>query len=145
MELALLIYGISLLPGLKTIFGFLIVIGCVLTVFGIIMFFVWHDRPSWYNEQQDSDRLRYLELSKPIFKFGVGFVILSSVFSLMIPSEKTAWMMVGGYAGQTLVTNDTVNKAVSETSSKLLTIINNKLDGYVEETTKQLEKATAKQ
>ncbi len=52
----------------------------------------------------------------------VGFLLIFS--SVLIPSEKTIYLMAGGYATQEIVTSDT--------AKKVLEILNEKLDTELE-------------
>lgn len=54
---------------------------------------------------------------------------------ILLPSEKTAYTMVGAYAAQKVAEND----KVQQMSGKVLTIIEQKLDGYIDEGVKEAE------
>ena len=138
MELALLIYGISLLTGLHTVFVFLLGISIILTVGGLIIFSANHDQRKWDTTADDVDRIRWFELSKPVLKTGVIVGSIVAVFMVILPSEKTAWLMVGGYVSQQIVQSETVSKMITQSGeesskipNKILTIINNKLDNLI--------------
>jgi hypothetical protein len=60
--------------------------------------------------------------------------------TVLIPNEKTAYTMVGAYAAQKVVEN---NK-VQDMSGKVLTIINQKLDTYIDEGIQEAEKKAEK-
>ena len=70
-------------------------------------------------------------------KYSSIITIILSVFIVVIPSERTAWMMVGAYTGQKIAENE----KVQQLSGKVVTIIENKLDDYINE---QVEKASNK-
>ena len=70
-------------------------------------------------------------------KYSAIIAIILSIFITIIPSERTAWMMVGAYTGQKIAENE----KVQQLSGKVVTIIENKLDDYISE---QLEKANKK-
>ena len=55
--------------------------------------------------------------------------------AIIIPSQKTAYMMVGAYATQRVAENP----KVQDMSGKVLTIIEQKLDGYIEDGIKEAE------
>jgi hypothetical protein len=53
-----------------------------------------------------------------------------------LPAPKTAYMMVGAYAAQKVAENG----KVQETGGKVLELINQKLDSYIEEGLEQVQK-----
>lgn len=59
---------------------------------------------------------------------GVGFIFLATA----LPSQKTMYLMAGGYFGQQVLQ--------SETTDKVVKIVNSKLDEYLEEAEKTLKK-----
>jgi hypothetical protein len=61
--------------------------------------------------------------------------------NVLLPSEKTAYTMVAAYAAQKVAEND----KVQQMSGKVLTIIEQKLDGYIEDGIKEAEAKVSKQ
>jgi hypothetical protein len=61
--------------------------------------------------------------------------IISAWVVILIPTEKTAYTMVGAYAAQKVAENDKVQAM----SGKVLTIIEQKLDSYIEDGIKAAE------
>ena len=149
MDLALLVYGISLLSGLKSFLIFLAVIAGVIaivcSVYTATWFFDGHEY-SW-NMENGKVKPRLLEARETMKKgmkyFLIVFIILLPLPNL-IPSERTAYTMVGAYAAQKVAESPEVQSI----SGKVLTIINQKLDQYVEqgieEAEKQLERKNGK-
>jgi hypothetical protein len=78
---------------------------------------------------------------KKAFKIALITLGISSFVAILIPSEKTAYIMVGAYATQKVAENE----KVQETGQKVLSIINNKLDSYVEEGIKKATEAATKE
>ena len=105
MELVWLVYGIGLLGNL---IGLTIVIT---TACGGVT--LWH----LVNEATAT--------AKPWLSATVGL----SFFLAILPSEKTAYTMVGAYAAQRLAQN----LEVQELSGKVLTIIEQQMDKYIAE------------
>ncbi len=133
MDLALLVYVISLLHGVGAFFTALIMAcGAV----GIGNFIYWIDSYSPSEEKVAGIRKRLWKA------FWVA--IVSAWVLILLPSEKTAYTMVGAYAAQKVAEND----KVQQMSGKVLTIIEQKLDSYIEEGIKEaedkVEKATEK-
>ena len=67
-------------------------------------------------------------------------VVISAIILILIPSEKTAYTMVGAYAAQKVAEND----KVQQMSGKVLTIIEQKLDGYIDDGFKEAEEKLSK-
>lgn len=68
----------------------------------------------------------------------IGLALYVVVVGIFVPTQKTAWMMVGAYAAQKVVESP----AMQETSGKVITIINQKLDSFIEETKKEAPKVS---
>ena len=116
MDLALLVYSISLLGGIGKFFFFMLVLAILVAIGN---FFYWVDG---YDKERDAgvrDRLWKC--------FWVG--IAASWGLILLPSEKTAYTMVGAYAAQKVAEND----KVQQMSGKVLTIIEQKLDDIIDE------------
>lgn len=129
MDLALLVYGISLLSGFAK-FTILVIVMSVLWVIANAIYY-----SDYCNSGSDSAK-------RTIARMWKGFWIgLTSIFLLIfIPSEKTAYTMVGAYAAQKVAEND----KVQQMSGKVLTIIEQKLDGYIDEGFKEAEEKLSK-
>lgn len=127
MEFALLIYGISLLDKIIGFFIFVSVIsGIVLFGGGIISCVSYGDSKKLAESRKvDHD----FEIAKRVTKHAAIILVISSLFTIIIPSEKTAYLMLGGYTAQKIVQSDNAQ----EISGKLMKIINQKLDSYIED------------
>lgn len=124
MDLALLVYGISLLSGFVKF-----------TILVIVMSFLWVVANAIYYSDYCKSGTDIAK--RTIARMWKGFWIgLVSLFLLIfIPTEKTAYTMVGAYAAQKVAEND----KVQQMSGKVLTIIEQKLDGYIDEGLKEAE------
>lgn len=129
MDLALLVYGISLLSGFAKF-----------TILVIVMSFLWVLANAIYYSDYCNNGTDVAK--RTIARMWKGFWIgLTSIFLLIfIPSEKTAYTMVGAYAAQKVSEND----KVQQMSGKVLTIIEQKLDGYIDEGFKEAEEKLSK-
>ena len=129
MDLALLVYGISLLSGFVKF-----------TILVIVMSFLWVLANAIYYSDYCNNGTDVAK--RTIARMWKGFWIgLTSIFLLIfIPSEKTAYTMVGAYAAQKVSEND----KVQQMSGKVLTIIEQKLDGYIDEGFKEAEEKLSK-
>jgi len=128
MDLALLVYGISLLNGISSFFfGMILLCAAV----GMGNFIYWIDS---YGE----DRVEGVR--KRLWK-AFWVAIASAWVLILLPSEKTAYTMVGAYAAQKVAEND----KVQQMSGKVLTIIEQKLDAYIDDGIKEAEAKVKKE
>lgn len=127
MDLALLVYGISVLGKLTTVLG---LAACASLAFIVIQFFYWIDG---YGDDRTEGCLR-----RGWKGFWTG--ILAVTLLVALPSEKTAYTMVGAYAAQKVAENE----KVQQMSGKVLTIIEQKLDGFIEEGIEEAKKKVEK-
>lgn len=136
MDLALLVYAISLLAGIKSFF----VSAIIASAFICIVFFMWFvtetDRKSYYSEKENDKREANGVMCVKWIKRGVVTAVIAAFLLIFVPTEKTAYTMVGAYAAQKVAEND----KVQQMSGKVLTIIEQKLDGYIEDGIKEAEK-----
>lgn len=121
MELALLVYAISLLEGLRT---FLVVAafaaGMVIIGSGIATLESYNDTAA----------------AKRWFKRSVITLAVLGFLSTLIPTERTAYIMVAAYATQKVAENPEVR----DTGNKVLTLINSKLDQLILEASEPKKK-----
>lgn len=147
MELALLIYVITMLPQIS---HFLVAITISLTIVAIGLCMVWAfhlEEPSFKTESELAKRRETVAKINPWLKKVITWMIVINIINIAIPSERTAYMMVGGYLSQSIAQSEQMEKVLSESgkiSNKILTIINSKLDTYVDEAIKEVDTATSK-
>lgn len=146
MDLALLVYGISLLYGIGAFLATLIAITATLSLIASIYFVASNsDLDYSWNRNKDGTVketiLNTRKNMKTVLKASMITLAISSFILIFIPSEKTAYVMVGAYATQKIAEND----KVQETGQKVLNIINQKLDSYVEEGIKKATEASTKE
>lgn len=125
MELAVLVWLISMLNALGALTVMLAIASLLaMAVFLIVISESYGEKVSYRNP-------------------ALAFVLAIFLFlvSIAIPSEKTAYIMVGAYAAQKIATDP----KVQQMSSKVLTIIEQKLDSYIVEADKNLTPAPTKQ
>lgn len=140
MDLALLVYGISLLAGLKSFLIFIAVIAGLVAVVSAVYTATWFFDGYEYSWNCDGNELKprikhTRDTMLKSFKYGfIAFIILLPLPNF-IPSEKTAYTMVGAYAAQKVAENPEVRNI----SGKVITIINQKLDHYIEQGLKEAE------
>jgi UPF0716 family protein affecting phage T7 exclusion len=129
MDLALLVYAISLLTPIGTVALLTVIIASI--AIGIMLIYRGAEcsQETWYNKEKNQQQTEKAKWA--MSRVGDAFkVLIPAVFILIIlPSQKTAYMMVGAYAAQKVVEN----KSVQDTGGKVLTLINQKLDHYIDE------------
>jgi hypothetical protein len=135
MDLALLVYGISLLHGIGAfLVGMLILCG-----FAAGFFFIWYssetDEKSYYSDATNKERVANGVMCIKWIKRAFITSFICSLILVFVPTEKTAYTMVGAYAAQKVAEND----KVQQMSGKVLTIIEQKLDSYIEDGIKAAE------
>jgi len=118
MELALLVYGISVMSS----FAAFCVLMCVCLVIVVIFKLAAYDFTPSYKRAENQWGLT----KKSILKYMVTFLVLAFT-SVLIPSEKTMYVMVGAYAAQK-VYQSPETKVISE---KVLKVIEQKLDEQI--------------
>ncbi len=96
--------------------------------------YFWHLNPDGTLKDEVISFRKMIDNS---IKYSFVTAIVMSIFITIIPSERTAWMMVGAYTGQKIAENE----KVQQLSGKVVTIIENKLDDYINE---QVEKVDNK-
>ena len=117
MELALLVYIISLLPTIGSTFALVAVLGWI-PVAGA--WFAW------------VDNIFKTRFWPAMFTLAYFFVLTVSV---LIPSEKTAYLMVGAYATQKIAEAP----KTQELGADVLKIIESKIKFYADQSAKELE------
>lgn len=113
MELALFIYLAGVVGGLAD----LLIGTFVIAVVGLFVFWVG------VLAALDGRRYSFDRFSKNLRNATIGVFALG-VITAVIPSEKTMYLMLAGYTAQTVIQ--------SETTDKVLKVINTKLDSYLE-------------
>ena len=127
MDLALLVYGISVLAKLNVVLLFAAIAS---VAYIVIQLFYWIDG---YSGDRTEGCLR-----RSWKAFWVGALALLLLVAL--PNEKTAYTMVGAYAAQKVAENE----KVQQMSGKVLQIIEQKLDGFIDEGLEEAKKKVTK-
>lgn len=139
MDLALLVYAISLLHGISSFFGTVIAAVAVSSIC-MLLFLADSGEKSYYSAKENASRTATATSCKTWLWRNLGIGIFSAWVLILLPSEKTAYTMVGAYAAQRVAENE----KVQHLSSKVLTIIEQRLDGFITEGVEKAEKAMEK-
>ena len=130
MELAFLVYALGFLGKLQ------VALSCILIVTGVTAFFIFmfgsiEHKSTMEYQREDSKKYQKAEAQLAADKKIIKRLLYSAAACLtllvMLPSEKTAYTMVGAYAVQAVATHP----ATVEISAKVLKLINNKLDEHL--------------
>ena len=120
MTLAFLIYAVSLLPSL--IVFFVIAVGVL--AFFALMIVVFNDHENTYRGRGEAKKpLPYNTLKKI-----TAGIIFSALTVTLLPSEKTAWLMLGGYTAQTVYESAEGQKYKKLIMKKIDEVIGGKID-----------------
>ena len=140
MDLALLVYGISILGKMEPVLGITIGFTIASLFIALLYRFIALNVESWDGAETIKRKKENRIPTEKWIKRFFGILAVTTIFAVAIPSEKTAYMMVGAYATQKIAEND----KVQETGQKVLSIINQKLDSYIEDGLKQVENKSKK-
>lgn len=125
MELALLVYLISLLEPLRNVLlAATIIVGIVAAIWWIM----WLVSRDTYNSKE-----KHLPNKVPR-RWTVALVLLATSMALF-PSEKTAYFMIGAYATQKIAEAP----KTQELGADVLKIIESKIKFYADQSAKELE------
>jgi membrane-bound ClpP family serine protease len=122
MELALLVWVISILHPIGTILGILAFLGMLVLLANLIC---WTDR---HSKPFMGKKWTWIVATTTLF-----LVVTSAV----LPNQKTAYIMVGAYAAQRIAEDP----KVQQLSGKVVTLIEQKLDQYIEEADSSIKEA----
>ncbi len=139
MDLALLVYGINVLGKLGVVLGLATGFGAIVLIISTLVR-VFHTKETWDSQRDEQIKQGRRESSVTVMKYAGSIVVLSVLLNVVLPNEKTAYTMVAAYAAQKVSEND----KVQQMSGKVLTIIEQKLDGYIEEGIKEAEQKAKK-
>ena len=144
MDLVWLVYGISLLTPIGSLFTFIAAIS-VCAIIGLMVYRGAEcSQETYYDDERNKLQAEKAAWTMVRVKLALKILIPCLIVMTFLPAPKTAYMMVGAYAAQKVAENG----KVQETGGKVLTIINQKLDEYVDEgikaATDKAEKASKK-
>ena len=137
MDLALLVYGISVLSKLGVVIGLAIGFGAIVMIISTLVR-VFHTRETWDSQRDEQIKQGRRDASVTVMKWSGSVVLVAVLLNVLLPSEKTAYTMVGAYAAQKVAEND----KVQQMSGKVLTIIEQKLDSIIEDGFKEAQNKT---
>ena len=136
MDLVWLVYGISLLTPIASLCTFIVAI-CVCTIMVLLVYRGAEcSQEDWYKPEKNEKQAEKAKWCMDRVKSALKVLIPCLLVITFLPAPKTAYMMVGAYAAQKVAENG----KVQETGGKVLELINQKLDSYIEEGLEQVQK-----
>ena len=117
MELALLVYFASVVGSISTLLGISsFILFCISTAFVVALTVGEFGIRKRY-EDTDEDFNRKLEIKSILtksIKLTIPFAVIFTLLSVLLPTERTVYLMTAAYATQTIAQNDRVQKIGSD-------------------------------
>lgn len=139
MELALLVYAISVIDKLQYALAGITVLGGI--ALGVLIFshMMCRSEVSDYGRASEEKIANnwWVKMTKRWAIITAPIVICSALLQIVVPTERTAYIMVGAYAAQQV--------AQSETTKKILDVVNKKLEHALDEAMNEIESTTTKE
>lgn len=117
MELALLVYFASIVGSVSTFLGLsAFVLFSVSTVFIIVILAgnLGVKQYSFDTEDELNNQLKIKAILTKSVKLTIPFTIIFALVSVLLPTERTVYLMTAAYATQTIAQNDRVQKIGSD-------------------------------
>lgn len=127
MDLVWLVYLISLLDNIVPVAAALLSIAGTTLI--ITLIYLSEQMPNRHDSTAEREwkALKYAGAKRLLKKLWIT-VTISALVLVVVPSKKTAYVMIGAYAAQQLAQNDDVKTI----GGKVYSIITNELDFYLE-------------
>ncbi|MEG0407285.1 MAG: hypothetical protein RR623_00300 [Bacilli bacterium] len=113
MELALLVYFASVVEGVSTFLGFFAVGLLFISVAVIFTLLVGNLGVNQYGYDTEDELENELKIKKVLIKsikWTIPFAVIFALVSVLLPTERTVYLMTAAYATQTIAQNDRVQK-----------------------------------
>ena len=126
MELALLVYFASVVGTFSGLLGLLsFLLFSVSIAFVITLLIGDLGIKKWYGETEEelNNQLKIKSILTKSIKWTIPLTIIFALLSVLLPTERTVYLMTAAYATQTIAQNDRVQKIGSD----VLEVVENKL------------------
>lgn len=140
MDLALLVYFISLLDSVGKLLIFVVVACIVLLIFLGLFILIECKQESWNGDRENAKREALGKKAMVWTKCTFVVFCLALFFGTVLPDQRTAYMMVAAWSAQKVAENP----KTQEVGQKIMKIVDTKLDQYVEEALQNAEKKAGK-
>ena len=117
MELALLVYFASVVGGVSTLLGFSsLALFCISTAFIIALLIGKLGVKEYGHETEEelNNQLKIKSILTKSIKLTIPIAIIFALVSVLLPTERTVYLMTASYATQTIAQNDRVQKIGSD-------------------------------
>ena len=117
MELALLVYFASVVGSISTLLGMSsAVLFAVSTAFIVTLLFgnLGVKQYSYDTDQGLDNELKIKNILVKSVKWTIPFAVIFALLSVLLPTERTVYLMTAAYATQTIAQNDRVQKIGSD-------------------------------
>ena len=116
MELALLVYFASVVGSISTLLGMSsAVLFAVSTAFIALLFGNLGVKQHWdETEDELNNQLKIKSTLTKSIKWTIPLAIIFALLSVLLPTERTVYLMTAAYATQTIAQNDRVQKIGSD-------------------------------
>ena len=117
MELALLVYFASVVGTFSTLLGsFSFVLLVISVVFAITLLTADLGIKTRYGETEEelNNQLRIKSVLTKSIKWTIPFAVIFALLSVLLPTERTVYLMAAAYATQTIAQNDRAQKIGSD-------------------------------
>ena len=142
MELALLVYFASVVGSVSTLLGLLaFLLFSVSTVFTVVLLVGEIGIKKRYGDTDEdfNHQLKIKSILTKSIKLTIPFAIIFALVSVLLPTERTVYLMTASYTTQTIAQNDRVQKIGSDVlevvEKKLSEMKGNNGDGNDQTTT----------
>ena len=116
MELALLVYFASVVGSVSTLLGSLaFILSSVSTAFIVTLLFGNLGVKQYgKTEEELNNQLKIKSIITKSVKWTIPFAVIFELLSVLLPTERTVYLMTAAYATQTIAQNDRVQKIGSD-------------------------------
>ena len=117
MELALLVYFASVVGSVSTLLGSLaFILSSVSTAFIVTLLMGDLGIKKRYEETEEelNNQLKIKSIITKSVKWTIPFAVIFELLSVLLPTERTVYLMTAAYATQTIAQNDRVQKIGSD-------------------------------
>ena len=126
MELALLVYFASVVGTFSNLLGLFSFIMLVISVVFVVTLLCGNLGVKQYGfetEDKLNNQLKIKKILTKSVKWTIPFTIIFALISVLMPTERTVYLMTAAYATQTIAQNDRVQKIGDD----VLEVVENKL------------------
>ena len=117
MELALLVYFASVVGSISTLLGMSSAVLFLVSTAFIITLLIGNLGVKQYLDETEEELNHQLKIKSTLtesVKWTIPFAVIFTILSVLLPTERTVYLMTAAYATQTIAQNDRVQKIGSD-------------------------------